>query len=533
MRLKRSFLLVLFVWIQRAVPSSWGLLDDLQHSVSDDQHVQKQCGFTRYPEQCIQTLLGLRLKHPHADIISAFVEKLRNQTMMLTSNPSYMFESLNSQHASASSVGYCVELMNMSHRRLDQSLLALKDSPRKRKKDIQTWLSSVLTFQSNCKDVLNGHSEDLPGILSRKMEYLSHLASNTLALVNRITGDSEPKNTTSRRLTSNEDFPQWVTAKTRKLLQTTSILANAVVAQDGSGNYLTVSAAIQAASGGGFVIYVKAGVYEEKIHTNKDGITLIGDGKYSTIIAYGSSVQGGSTMPGSATFAITGDRFIARDIGFQNIAGPKGGQALAMDIASDRSVLYRCSIVGYQDTLYAHALRQFYRECDIYGTVDFIFGNAAAVFQNCYLVLRRPQSGAYNVMLANGREDPGQNTGFSIQRCRIAAGSDLSPVKYSVESYLGRPWKKYSRSVIMQSIIDDAIRPRGWIEWSNNFALNTLYFAEYSNSGPGASTSNRVKWPGHHVIGPDEAAKFTVANFIDGTTWLPSTGIIFDSDIIN
>ncbi|KAF5203086.1 Pectinesterase [Thalictrum thalictroides] len=140
------------------------------------------------------------------------------------------------------------------------------------------------------------------------MEYLSHLASNTLALVNRITGsgDSVPKNTTSRHLTSSEDFPQWVTAKTRKLLQTTSISANAVVAKDGSGDYLTVSAAIQAASGGGFVIYVKAGVYNEKIHTNKDGITLIGDGKYSTIIAYGSSVQGGSTMPGSATFAITG-----------------------------------------------------------------------------------------------------------------------------------------------------------------------------------------------------------------------------------
>ncbi|KAF5175801.1 Pectinesterase/pectinesterase inhibitor, partial [Thalictrum thalictroides] len=229
---------------------------------------------------------------------------------------------------------------------------------------------------------------------------------------------------------------------------------------------------------------------------------------------------------------ITGDRFIARDIGFQNIAGPEGGQALAMDIASDRSVLYRCSIAGYQDTLYAHALRQFYRESDIYGTVDFIFGNAAAVFQNCYLVLRRPQYGAYNVILANGREDPGQSTGFSIQRCRIGAGSDLSPVKHSVESYLGRPWKKYSRSVIMQSIIDDAIRPRGWIEWSNNFALDTLYFAEYSNSGPGASTSNRVKWRGHHVIGAEEAAKFSVANFIGGNTWLPSTGIIFDSGII-
>ena len=84
-------------------------------------------------------------------------------------------------------------------------------------------------------------------------------------------------------------------------------------------------------------------------------------------------------------------------------------------IASDRSVLYRCSIAGYQDTLYVLSLRQFYRECDIYGTVDFIFGNAAAVFQSCGLYLRRPRGGgAYNVILANGQSDPGQNTGFSV-----------------------------------------------------------------------------------------------------------------------
>ena len=230
--------------------------------------------------------------------------------------------------------------------------------------------------------------------------------------------------------------------------------------------------------------------------------------------------------------AITGDGFIAKDIGFQNTAGPNGDQAVAVLIASDRAVLYRCTLAGYQDTLYALSLRQFYRECDIYGTVDFIFGNAAAVFQNCNLVLRRPRNRvAYNVILANGRSDPGQNTGFSLQNCGIIPGSDFSPVKNSFNSYLGRPWKVYSRAVVMQSTIDGAITSRGWIEWPGapSSSLRTLYFAEYGNMGPGAGTSGRVRWPGYHVIARDEAEKYTVGNFIAGTSWIPSTGVAFVS----
>lgn len=231
--------------------------------------------------------------------------------------------------------------------------------------------------------------------------------------------------------------------------------------------------------------------------------------------------------------AITGDGFIAKDIGFENAAGPKGEQAVALMVSSDHSVLYKCSIAGYQDTLYAQALRQFYRECDIYGTIDFIFGNAAAVFQNCYLILRRPLGDSFNVILANGRSSPGQNTGFSIQKCTIIPSSDFSAVKHSYKSYLGRPWKEYSRAVVMESSIDDAIEGRGWIEWPGygSSVLKSLYFAEYSNIGRGAATSRRVQWPGFHLIGTEEATKFTVANFIAGTSWLPSTGVIFISGL--
>ncbi|KAK0571795.1 hypothetical protein LWI29_021703 [Acer saccharum] len=490
----------------------------------------QECKFARYPSLCAQTLMGFQLSasssdyHQNVHVVSALINKTISETKLPTSYfakfSSQLLDDIQQSKHVLAVTDYCEELMNMSLKRLDQSQLALKESPTKNKHDIQTWLSAALTFQQTCKDSVET-TLGLDHEISQKMDYLSQLVSNPLAIVNRITGDAD-----SSRNNSTGAFPNWVYSRHRKLLQANTIKANVIVAKDGTGNYKTVSEAIKAASGNRFVIYVKAGVYNEKIQTNKDGITLIGDGKDSTIIAGDDSVARGSSMPGSATFTITGDGFIARDIGFHNTAGPQGEQALALYIASDHSVLFRCSIAGYQDTLYALALRQFYRECDIYGTLDFIFGNAAAVFQNCYLAIRHRQSSGYNVILANGRSDPGQSTGFSVQKCRITAASD------NYETYLGRPWKQYSRSVVMQSTIDDSVASRGWVEWPGAGSYGkTLYFAEYSNVGPGAGTSNRVNWPGFHVIGASEAVKFTVGSFISGTSWLPSTGVTFVSGL--
>ncbi|CAH2056724.1 unnamed protein product [Thlaspi arvense] len=160
-----------------------------------------------------------------------------------------------------------------------------------------------------------------------------------------------------------------------------------------------------------------------------------------------------------------GDGFIAQDIWFQNTAGPQKHQAVALRVGADQSVINRCRIDAYQDTLYAHSLRQFYRDCYITGTVDFIFGNAAVVFQNCRIVARKPMSGQNNMITAQGREDPNQNTATSIQNCNVIASSDLGPVKGSVKTFLGRPWKEYSRTVFMQSNLGDHIDPAGWSPW--------------------------------------------------------------------
>lgn len=227
--------------------------------------------------------------------------------------------------------------------------------------------------------------------------------------------------------------------------------------------------------------------------------------------------------------AATGTGFIARDITFQNWAGPENHQAVALRVGADHAVVYRCNVIGYQDSLYVHSQRQFFRECDVYGTVDFIFGNAAVVFQNCSLWARKPMPLQKNTITAQNRKDPNQNTGISIHNCRILATGDLEAARSGYQTYLGRPWKLYSRVVYMMSYIGDHVQPSGWLPWNtSDFALATLYYGEYMNYGPGGAVGQRVQWPGYRVITlPEEASKFTVAQFIYGSSWLPSTGVAF------
>lgn len=206
---------------------------------------------------------------------------------------------------------------------------------------------------------------------------------------------------------------------------------------------------------------------------------------------------------------------------------------MALRSASDLSVFHRCSIKGYQDTLMVHAQRQFYKECYIFGTVDFIFGNAAVVFQNCIILVRRPLPGQGNMITAQGRDDPFQNTGISFHNCQIRPAPDLKPVISKFPTFLGRPWQRYSRVVVMKTFMDTLVSPTGWSPWGNtNFAQRTLYYGEYRNSGPGSSTRNRVRWPGYHVItSPTEASRFTVASLLAGNSWLPTTGVPFKSGL--
>ncbi|XP_024029859.1 probable pectinesterase/pectinesterase inhibitor 36, partial [Morus notabilis] len=211
---------------------------------------------------------------------------------------------------------------------------------------------------------------------------------------------------------------------------------------------------------------------------------------------------------------------------------PQKHQAVALRVSSDLLVFYRCGIIGYQDTLYAHSLRQCYRDCHIYGTVDFIFGDAPVVIQNCDIFVRKPMSHQGNMITAQGRDNPNENTGISIHASRVRPAADLVPVKGAFRSYLGRPWKKYARTVFLKTDLDGLIDPKGWKEWRGDFAVSTLFYGEYMNTGIGASTAKRVNWPGFHVLNSDQqASPFSVGSFIQGGSWIPVTGVPFSIGI--
>ncbi|KAK8487293.1 hypothetical protein V6N13_093436 [Hibiscus sabdariffa] len=130
------------------------------------------------------------------------------------------------------------------------------------------------------------------------------------------------------------------------------------------------------------------------------------------------------------------------------------------------------------------------------------------------------------MLTAQGREDPNENTGISIVESRVRLTSDFDPVKDLFKSYLGRPWKKHFRTVLLKTDLNGLIHPKGWTEWSGSFALSTLYYAEYMNTRSGPLTGSRVKWPGFHVFSSaDEASPFTMSRFIQGESWIPETGV--------
>ncbi|THF94319.1 hypothetical protein TEA_004371 [Camellia sinensis var. sinensis] len=215
--------------------------------------------------------------------------------------------------------------------------------------------------------------------------------------------------------------------------------------------------------------------------------------------------------------AVSGDGFLASDITFENRVGPEKYQAVALRINADFAAMYKCTIIGYQDTLYVHSFRQFYRECDIYGTIDFIFGNAAVPFQASNIVSRKPMPGQFTVITAQSRDILDKNTGISIQNCSIVAAEDLYNMNNSasskIKSYLGRLWKVYAQMVYIESYIDEFIDLAGWTEWPSSDpqgGLDSLYNGEYENSGPGSGTENRVSWAGYHVMDYYHASNFSV-----------------------
>jgi pectin methylesterase-like acyl-CoA thioesterase len=202
---------------------------------------------------------------------------------------------------------------------------------------------------------------------------------------------------------------------------------------------------------------------------------------------------------------------------------------VALRVMADKTIFLSCCIEGYQGTLHAQAYRQFYRDCVIKGTVDFVFGDAAAAFQQCIFLIRRPLPSQSTTLTAQARSEGQQITGFVLHRCKILPDPSLHSENNSNgwNNYLGRPWNKFSRLVIMESHIGGIVHPDGYtpMEGAKDERLSTLYYAEYKNIGGGANLSKRVKWSGVRSIRSKEARRFTVARFLRGSSWIQATGV--------
>ncbi|XP_042474133.1 pectinesterase-like [Zingiber officinale] len=413
---------------------------------------------------------------------------------------------------------------------------------------VRALMSAVVTNQQTCYDGLlasrDGSFPELQGSLANGTQ----LYGVSLGLVNTALGRSSAAGNAGPSSSGGQTSPPPVASPStsgRSLVEELSQMvpvklsqSGLRVAQDGTGDFTSISDAVAfapndtaAATAGYFVVYISEGIYHENVVVpmNKRNLILIGAGINRTVITSNHSVGDGWTTFNSATFAVNGERFIAVGITFENTAGAAKYQAVAVRNSADLTIFYRCSFLGYQDTLYVHTLRQFYRDCDVYGTVDFIFGNAAAVFQNCNLYARVPLPGQSNVVTAQGRTMPEQATGISIHNCTVSAVPELGR---AAKTFLGRPWKAYSRTVFMQSFIDGAVDPAGWLEWNGALAPSTIYYGEFQNYGTGADTAGRVKWPGFSLMNSDDALNFTLFNFTATDAWLSSTRIPYNSGLL-
>jgi pectinesterase len=291
-----------------------------------------------------------------------------------------------------------------------------------------------------------------------------------------------------------------------------------VVAQDGSGDFKTVQDAINAVPDfrkNTTTIFIKNGVYKEKLvlPASKTAVKFVGEDVKKTILTYDDFASKknrfGEEMgtTGSTSFYIFGDEFSAENLTFENSAGPVG-QAVAVRIDGDKVMFTNCRFLGNQDTLYPHGekSRQYYKNCYIEGTTDFIFGWSTAVFENSEIYCKK---GGNYITAASTLEET--SYGFVFLNCRITGDAPANSY------YLGRPWRPYAKTVFINSYLGNMIRPEGWHNWNKPDAEKTAYYAEHNSKGPGANAKARVPWS--HQLTEEQLKAYTLDSIFED--WVP------------
>lgn len=301
---------------------------------------------------------------------------------------------------------------------------------------------------------------------------------------------------------------------------------NIVVSIDGTGDATTIQDAVNMVPDNNTkrrIIFIRNGVYEEKILVPKEktNIALIGESAEGVILTwddYSGKIVNGDTLGTSTSysFAVDADDFTAMNLTFENSAGPVG-QAVALRTHGDRHSFYRVRFIGHQDTYYSRGpYRNYLKDCYIEGTTDYIFGRSTVVFENC--VIHSLKTGSY---ITAASTEPDTEFGYVFFNSRFTAADGIERV------YLGRPWRPYAKTVIINSYLDAFLHPEGWSVWRGNENHRTCYYAEYENFGPGAETTSRIDWS--HQLTSAEREKYSLENIFSKKTnpsnfskdWLP------------
>lgn len=283
-----------------------------------------------------------------------------------------------------------------------------------------------------------------------------------------------------------------------------------VVAQDGSGDFKSIQAAIDATKSfppERITLRLKKGTYREKVvvHEWNTKLTLVGEGVDKTVISFGDYFAGIDRGRNSTFFTptvqVNADDFVAKNLTIENTAGAVG-QAVALAVNANRVVVRGVRLLGNQDTLYVTGEdnRMLFADCYIEGTTDFIFGGAAAVFRDC-----RIHSKADSYVTA-------ASTPEHARSGLVFIGAELTAEPNVTEVYLGRPWREYAQTVFIDSVLGAHILPAGWHNWDNPDAESKSYYAEFNSSGPGADPDGRVKWSTR--LSAAEAARYTVESLL-------------------
>lgn len=295
-----------------------------------------------------------------------------------------------------------------------------------------------------------------------------------------------------------------------------------IVSKDGDGDFTSIQDAINAVPDfrkNKTFIYIKDGVYKEKLvlPASKNFVSFIGESLANTVITFDDYAskknrfgeEKGTT--GSSGFYIFGSDFTAENITFENSSGLVG-QAVAVRVEGDRVFFNNCRFLGNQDTLYPHGKnsRQYYKNCYIEGTVDFIFGWSTAVFDSCEIFCK---SSGYITAASTLEETP---FGFVFINCKITGSAPARSV------YLGRPWRPYAKTAFINCELGDVIKLEGWHNWNKKDAEQTVNYSEYKNTGLGAKPADRVSWS--HQLTKKERETYTLENIFNG--WIPVQAVI-------